>query len=170
MGEKEHLYKPQQYSLLYYTSWIALFSGIYAMYQNCYDIALCNLCVCCTSLLHWRKPFAISWFRSLDLLISKLAILYGVFRAYKSQYFFFAYLYGALSTYCYILSTYCYNLGYTWRAVVLHLFVHLFANVSSVILCSGYLQPIEANFQVFYPYGFLSMTIGLFGFIFLIYY
>jgi hypothetical protein len=155
---KDHLYSKTQYTLLYYTSWLALFNGLHCLYRGYIDIACCTLAVFFTSILYWREPSSTSWRKYLDMTVSKCALLYQIFRAYNAEFATKCYSLVALATVFYICSSYCFRRGAYWKSVGFHFLVHILLNAGNILLCSGYIPSIDENAVLFYPYGFLGLA------------
>ena len=73
---------PEQYSLIWYSSWQPLVTGSYAFYKGHSDFAALSYLVFLTSLNYWRYPVPNSWRRALDVACVQMALWYHLVSAY----------------------------------------------------------------------------------------
>lgn len=132
-GEIECLLHPEQYNLLWKTSFSALASSISAYYNGYYECALLGVSVFATSLNYWRYP-TYSWRRNIDIGAVHFTIFYHLWLAIKSKssYLHFACLFTGLS--CYPISIYYYKQNRYWISTYLHSCVHIIANTAYIIM------------------------------------
>ena len=71
----------EQYSLLYKTSFISLFSALYALYKSHYSVAFVPGCIFLTSINYWKNPTLRK--KYIDITCVKIMITYQIIRAYK---------------------------------------------------------------------------------------
>ena len=124
---------PEQYNIIWGTSWIALFPTIHALKKKKYDLALCSGSVFLTSLNYWRNPVD-SWRLLLDLFVVRTACVYQSYNAIhnrKYSYFFWTTLAG-LSFF--IGKNKYYNENRMWTYTYFHLGLHIFANIGNFAL------------------------------------
>ena len=158
LDKNVHLFTHNQANVIYYTSWLALFNGIYCLYKGYIDLGCVAFAVFSTSILYWRNPSPYSLRKYFDMTVSKLAVMYAVFRAYNSHFVLKHYSLIGFAITLYICSSYWFKRGEAWKSVISHFFVHILLNVANVMLCSTEnLQTVQNNFKLFYPYGFLCL-------------
>ena len=165
-----HPFNKHQSNVLYCSSWLALLSGSYALWKEKIDIALCIYAVFITSILYWKQPSNTSWRQYLDMTVTKIVLLYELFRVYNAQYCLHCYALVAISAICYVSSCYLVKHRACWQSVGFHFFVHLLSNIANVLLCSGEIPSIQDNFKVFYPFGFFGLALFAFVGIMVAYY
>lgn len=131
---------PEQCSFLWRTSFFSLASSLYAVYKGQYSLALAPGGVFLTSINYWRKP-DYSWRRDLDMYYVKLAVSYQMMRAYNAQYnrLYYATLFTGVCFYP--ISIYFYKKKQYWHSTYAHSMIHIVANISNIILYSGYIVP-----------------------------
>lgn len=129
-----------QSRFLWYVSWLSLPSGLYAVYRGYYDLAAVPLGVLLTSLNYWRYP-DYSWRRNLDMSYVFLGMSWQIYRALDAEFSILYYVFLCIGLLCYALS--CRVLAKSvWLSTVFHAFLHIFGNISNVILYSGSVKPI----------------------------
>ncbi len=133
---------PKQYSYIYKTSFLFLISSLYAMYRGYYDLALLAGCVFLTSINYWRKP-DYSWRRYLDIFIVLIVFTYLHIRAYKAEYMYAYYILITIGVFFHFFSIYLFKINQWWYSVYSHCLLHIFANLSSFFLYSGYIAPLS---------------------------
>ena len=140
---KSCILEPEYASCIYRISFISFLSSIYAIYCECYDLALVPGGVFLTSVNYWRNP-VYGWRRNLDMSYVACALIYQNYRAYhlllssssSSQ------IPGLLAYYtlmgigmgCYWLSLHLYKKKDIWSSTYVHCLVHLLANTANVLL------------------------------------
>jgi len=75
---------PEQYNIIWGTSWISLYPSILAFVNNKYDLSLLTSIVFSTSLLYWKNPIN-SWRRHLDIVAVRTTLLYQIYYANKEK-------------------------------------------------------------------------------------
>jgi hypothetical protein len=133
---------PKQYSYIYYSSFLFLLSSLYASYRGYYDLALVAGCVFLTSINYWRKP-DYSWRRYFDIFIATLILTYQNIRAYKAEYMYTYYTLIAIGVFFFFFGIYLFKINELWYSTYSHCLLHIFANLSSFILYSGYIAPLS---------------------------
>ena len=96
---------PEQYNLLFKTSFISLLSCIYSFYNGYYEFSVSSGWIFLTSINYWRKP-NYSWRRDLDMISVKFALVHHVIRGYNSEYYKYYCIFTFISIFCYKLSCY----------------------------------------------------------------
>jgi len=137
----ETILEEEQYILIYRISYISLFSTLYATYNTHYNLALCPGSIFLTSIHYWKKP-DYSYRRYLDMVVVKSAIIYQYYMAYNAQYAILHYSIFTLGILAYPVGIYYYNKKDYWKSTYAHITLHLLANIASIILYSGYIQPV----------------------------
>jgi hypothetical protein len=134
------LYK-DQYQLLWKSSWFTLISFIYAIYKQQYYLSISPGIVFITSINYWRKP-DYSWRRYLDMTCVKCGFLYHLIRAYNAQYNKEYYTIVFFAASCYPIGIYYYDKKLYWHSTYAHCMLHIIANISNIVLYSGYIDPL----------------------------
>jgi len=134
------LYK-DQYQLLWRSSWLTFISFMYAIYNGYYDMSIAPGIIFITSINYWRKP-DYSWRRYVDMTCAKCGILHHIIRAYNAQYNKEYYITIFFATACYPIGVYYYNKKLYWHSTYAHCMLHIITNISTIILCSGYIDPL----------------------------
>jgi len=135
-NESQFVYNANQINYLFKTSFCSLFSGLYAFYNNKYEFSFTPILIWLTSINYWRNPTP-GWRRNVDIIVSTSVIANQYFKAYKYQYAYIYYPLMTLSISCYPISNYYYYNNNIWNSVYFHSFMHIFANLSNIILSSG---------------------------------
>ena len=130
---------PKQYKLIYNVSFLSLGTSIYAVYNGYYLMALCPGGVFLTSINYWRKP-DYSWRRYFDMVYVKLAIMYQIYKAYRSQYMLQYYAIMFFSVSMYPLGVYYYKKKLYWHSTYAHCVLHIIANIGNIVLYSGHIE------------------------------
>ena len=124
------------YRYLYNTSYFSLLSVIYVIFRGYNELVIVPGGVLITSILYWRYP-TYSWRRTLDIYYVRLALLYQITKTYHAENFNL-YLVSILLTVCFHpLSNYFYNKNKLWLSTYCHSMIHLFGNISNIILYMG---------------------------------
>ena len=127
---------PEQYKLIYNLSFLSLGSSIYAVYNGHYDLAICASGVFLTSINYWRKP-TYSWRRYLDMTYVKFALIYQLYKAYRSQYMIHYYVIMIFAVSFYPLGVYYYKKQLYWHSTYAHSALHIISNIANLVLYSG---------------------------------
>jgi hypothetical protein len=132
----ECVLNPDQYKIIYNTSFLSLGSSMYALYNGHYDLSICSGGVFLTSINYWIYP-DYSWRRYLDMTYVKLALFYQLYSAYRSQYMihYYSLMFFAISFYP--LGIYYHKKNLFWHSTCSHCLIHIIANVANIILYSG---------------------------------
>jgi hypothetical protein len=127
---------PEQYNIIFTISFLSLGSSIYAVYNGYYDLSICPGGIFLTSINYWRKP-DYSWRRYLDMNYVMLALLYQLYKAYRSQYMIQYYSLTVVAVSMYPLGVYYYKQKQYWHSTYAHCILHIIANLANMILYSG---------------------------------
>jgi hypothetical protein len=139
---------PDQCLFLCKISILSLMSSLYAVYKEQYELAFIPFGVFLTSLMYWHKPTN-CWRKTLDITYVKIALIYNMIRAYNSEYYIYYYITAFISLCFYPLGIYLYNKKLYWESTYVHSMVHIIANISNIILYSGYVMPFTDYFDYF---------------------
>jgi hypothetical protein len=146
--EKDCIMKRKYYSCIYRVSFLSFLSSIYAIYCDCYDLAIVPGGVFLTSVNYWRRP-TYGWRRNLDMGYVASALIYQNYHAYHAYHAYyymmnldqsFALLYLALMLFsigCYPVSVYLYKKKDIWGSTYVHCLLHVVANIANVVLYNG---------------------------------
>ena len=140
MSENNCILQPEQYNFLWKTSFLSLFSSLYGIYKGHNDISYSTFAVFLSSINYWKKP-NYSWRRYLDITVVNISLIYHLLRAQNSQYSKLYYSTLFTSICFYPLSKYYYNKKLYWYSTYSHSMLHLLANISNIILYSGFISP-----------------------------
>ena len=140
LPDKDGLYNglvlpPNQYWFLWKISWFSLGSASFAIYRGYYDLALVPLGVWLTSINYWRYP-DYSWRRYLDIGYVHCSLIYQLTRAYNAEYWIPYFIILSIGIICFPISIYFHKKN-SWLSTILHGMVHIFGNISNIILYSG---------------------------------
>ena len=133
----ETFFYPEQYAILWRSSWLALGTGSYAIYRHHYDYATICYIVWLTSLNHWQYPRMTSWNRYLDVSCVRLSLAYHLITAFYRENVIPYYILILLGILCYYTGDLYYAQNNYWTATYCHLLVHILGNVGNVILYSS---------------------------------
>ena len=143
--ENDCIMKREYYSCIYRISFLSFLSSIYAIYCDCYDLAVVPGGVFLTSVNYWRRP-TYGWRRNLDMGYVASALIYQNYHAYHSYYYMMnldqsiALLYLALMLFgigCYPTSIYLHKKKDIWGSTYVHCLLHVVANVANMVLYNG---------------------------------
>jgi hypothetical protein len=135
------IYCREQYKIIYNISFIILGTSMYAIYNGYYDLSLCSGGVFLTSINYWRSPVYYSWQRYLDVSCVRLALMYHLYTAYKSEYMIHYYSLTFLAISFYPLGIYYYKKKMFWHSIYAHSALHIIANIANIFLYSGKITP-----------------------------
>jgi hypothetical protein len=120
-------------------SYLGVPVGYYAMYRGYYDLSLVPLGVFVTSLTYWHYPIR-SWRRTFDITYVVSSIFYNIYRVSDAPHAVYYYIVLSIALACYPLSCHLYP-KHIWLSVLIHGMLHVFAQISNVILYSGSIKP-----------------------------
>lgn len=118
-------------------AWLSFISGIYAIYREYFDLSVVPLGVWATSLNYWRMPEYKSWRRIIDMFYVHLSLTYQVFRARNAEYRLMYYSILFIGVILFPISWKFHSKKMTHVGALFHGLVHVFGNISNVILYSG---------------------------------
>ena len=127
---------PEQYQLLWKTSWLSLGSSPYLYYRGHPSQAFLAICVFLTSVNYWYKP-DYSWRRYLDIAVVCLSLSYQAFVARNAEHRVVYYTINSVAITSFLASRHFYQQKRWWASTLLHANLHLLANVSQCILVTG---------------------------------
>ncbi len=124
---------PEYYKILWRTSWFALISFFVALYKQFFDFAFLSFIVFLTSINYWKYPIN-NWRRKVDMICVQCALTYKIIKAYyvKDNYYYYIALSLAISFY--IFALYFGKKNKLWLSTVSHSLLHVFGNVSNIVL------------------------------------
>jgi hypothetical protein len=131
--------KPEQYWILWRTSFLCLITCFYAIYKGFTDLAILPAAIFLTSINYWRHP-DYSWRRYLDITVVFSSIFYLTYWATKhavtTRYYYYACLFIGL---CFFMTGIFYKkTNDLWWSTYSHALFHVFGNLSGMILFSGF--------------------------------
>ena len=149
--EKEITMYPDKkyYYVCLKSSCLFLVSFIYSIYKRQYELSLVPGGIFLTSINYWRKPVFYSLRRYIDIAYVSCSIVYTIFRAYNAEYANLFYLISAITVLFYPLSWYYDSKKQYWTGAYMHSMFHILANVAFIVLCSGYIPPIQSNDTIY---------------------
>lgn len=127
---------PTHYHFLWRISWLSLISCAFAVYRGHYDLAFVPGGVWVTSINYWRKP-DYSWRRHVDVIYVHLGMIYQILRALEAGNRNYYYTVLFLAMIFFSLGVHYYKQKHLWSSTISHGMVHVFGNVSNVILYYG---------------------------------
>jgi len=127
---------PEQYNLLWKTSWIPLIPTIFLLYRQHYVRAAGGFAVFLTSINYWRRP-DYSWRRYMDITAVYSVVFYELAYSANSRYSTPYYIIGIAGFLSFLISTYQYKQNRWWLSTLLHANTHLLASVAQFMLILG---------------------------------
>lgn len=124
---------------LWFLSWLSLVSGLFAIVMHHYDLCAVPLGVWFTSILYWAKP-DYSWRRYFDITYVHLSLTYQLIRARDAEYRVAYYITVGIGMIAFPIAMYFKNKS-TWMSTFFHGLVHVFGNISNIILYAGNVPP-----------------------------
>jgi hypothetical protein len=146
MRENNCILSPKQYSCIYKVSFLSLVSTGYACYRGHYGLAFVPGGTFITSIIYWRKP-DYSWRRYLDMTYVTSGLCYQLIRAYYSEYPRLYYTTAGIAVLFYGLGIHFYKKKQYWCSTYAHCMLHVFGNISNLILYSGEILPMTELIQ-----------------------
>lgn len=129
----ECILMPEQYWLLWHTSWFALVSAIFAALVGKYDLVIVPLGVFLTSINYWWLP-DYSWRRYLDMGVVIMTFVYQAWRAYGMTNAVVYYGLAGIAVGCFPIAVVFYQQNMWWASTVAHAGIHVFGNMANMIL------------------------------------
>jgi hypothetical protein len=155
--ENNYVLSPENAIYIWRTSFLFFISSISALYNGYLDFAIVLFCIFLTSINYWRKP-TYSWRRNLDIICASTGIIYKMIRAYQAEYSVISYILIIMSICFYYLGVYCDRKKLYLYSTYFHCSLHIFSNLSCIILYSGYVVPIESNAILSSFYSYFTIT------------
>ena len=131
----------RQGNFIWKISWVSLGTTMYAIKQGYYDLALCPGSVFLTSLNYWRNPIP-GIRKNIDISCVALACSYQLYRARNAEYAIPFYTTSLIGIGSFCVGIYNHIKKEYWKSIHWHCALHMFGNISSVILYSGYIPPV----------------------------
>jgi len=132
---------PEQYNIIWTSSWIPLFPTIEAIKRKQYDLAFGTGVVFITSINYWRNPID-SWRKDLDIFCVRSLALYQLYKSSitgKYNYLFYT-VPGIIS---YYIGLNYYKNKQTWTYIYFHLGLHILANMGNFCILDNNLKTIK---------------------------
>lgn len=130
-----------QYRYLWGISWLSLLSAIYAFSRGYNDLAFVPLSVWLTSIIYWWKPdYSIR--RYFDIYIVNTSLFYQLMRSVDCENRVAYWITLFIGSSFFPLGCYLHPIN-TWASTLCHSMVHIFGNISNVILYSGKVPPLQ---------------------------
>jgi hypothetical protein len=130
---------PEQYNLLWKTSWLTLSSAVYLFHRAHYDLCLIATCVFLTSINYWRRP-DYSWRRYADLGAVFVGTTYESIRARNAEHRVAFFTLNTIAVASFLVAIHLYNQKRWWASTLWHANIHLTANAALLIVASGRLE------------------------------
>ena len=124
---------PEQYWLLWHTSWFSLISGLFAFFLKKYDFAFFDIVVFLTSINYWCYP-DYSYRRYLDIGFVYAALAYHLYTAYGRPRAYVYYMITGIGLTCFPIAVFFYHHNMLWASTFSHSAIHMFANMANIIL------------------------------------
>ena len=128
-------YIPEQYNILWTSSWFSLYPTIESLKKKKYDLVFCAGSVFLSSINYWRFPKK-SWRKTLDIITVNTVLFYQLYTTRQlTQYRrrkFLGLTMLAISSF--LLSKYSYNKGLYWQATYFHIGIHFIGNLGNFTL------------------------------------
>ena len=132
---------PDQYAVLWWSSWQPLFAGSYAAYRGHYGFAALCYLVTLTSLNYWRYPTLVTWRRTMDIACVQIALWYHIISAYSMANAVPYYITTGMGMVFFVAGVKAHTWGYPWPSTLCHVMVHVLGNGGNLFLyasdCSG---------------------------------
>ncbi len=138
-GNTITLYQPRHSRIIWSASWLFLLTALYAATQGHYDLAICPAGIFATSLNYWRHPVR-GIRRNIDISVVWLATGYQLTRALTAQHGIVFYIGYVIAFSFYPISNHYLSKNRHLESAILHAALHLFSNISSIILFSGTIE------------------------------
>tara|TARA_Y100000816_G_scaffold120096_1_gene84375 strand:- start:3485 stop:3937 length:453 start_codon:yes stop_codon:yes gene_type:complete len=126
--------KPEQYNILWRSSWLSFFSTLYAIKNKKYFLAIGPASIFLTSLNYWKKPKEDDWELYLDTITVRSVFLYqlylSLYTKQRNQYL----IASAMVSSIYFMESYFYKESRFWIYTYCHMGIHIVGNIGSCIL------------------------------------
>lgn len=130
------LYQPRHSRIIWSASWLFLLTAIYAVSQRHYDLAIGPAGIFLTSVNYWRHPVH-GLRRNIDIGFVWIATTYQLTRALTAEHGAWFYIGYVVAFSCYPVSNHLLQCGRHFESALLHAGLHLFSNISNIVLFSG---------------------------------
>ena len=137
MFKNDMMYFPEQYSIIYKVSYLMLFTVLYGIYKQKYDLTIIPAAIFLTSINHWKKPKNNSFRRKMDLIVTRVSLILVLIIGYKSEFYAYYYFLLILAASLYPLGSFLYSQKLYWCSVYTHALFHILSNIACIILFSG---------------------------------
>ena len=114
-------------------SLLSFFTGMFALYQQKYSLALVPFSVGLTSQLYWRNPIHNSYMRYIDIGTVAIGLTYQLYYSYYNDKLTPYLITILLAISFYPLSNYFIR-RHSWVSVFLYSLLHIVANIGNIIL------------------------------------
>ena len=121
---------------LWCSSWMSLWSSMYAIQRGYYHLSIVPGGVFLTSLNYWRDP-SNDKNRKIDVSYVYISLFYQLIMARNLTTSRSYYAITSAACMCYPVSILCYKYKYYWTSTITHSLIHLFGNVANIVLYSG---------------------------------
>ena len=124
--------KPEQYNILWSSSWLSLYSSIEALLENQYDLALCSGSVFLSSINYWKYPIN-NWRKTLDMIVVKICLFYQLYKSFMvKDTMYVGFVTTSISSY--YIGSYFFDKEDYWTYTYFHFGLHLIANMGNISL------------------------------------
>lgn len=124
------------YAILYFSSYLSLFSVAYAAYRHYYVLSLIPGSVFLSSILYWQRP-DYSWRRTVDMAVVGTALVMNCYVAWWAQRGWLYYGITFIAVRLYILARESYILGNLLESTICYVGLHIMANLANIVMYSG---------------------------------
>ena len=136
--KEENLIYPLHCSkYLWYICWLSILSGMYAIYKKHYWLSLIPFGVFLLGTNYWRNPESNCWRRYVDMSFVFASIIFNIYVSIYAENGKYHNFFNSLAIMCYPISGLFYNYGYIKISTLLHVCLHIFANIALYCLYSG---------------------------------
>jgi hypothetical protein len=125
----------QHADFIYYISHTSIISSIYAIINGHYDLAFVPGFIYLTSINYWKNP-VFGFRRNLDITCVFTTLSYQLYRSINSENFMLYLFVKLIAMISFPISWYFVDKDFE-LSMLFHGFVHLFGNISNIILYSG---------------------------------
>ena len=131
----------KQSTYMWYISWLSALSACYIYYRNYNLYALLPAAIFLTSINYWKHP-TYGFRRNLDISCSFSVISLLYILAFNGSERIRFYILMTLAVSCYPVSIYIYNNNMHYVSTLVHSYIHIFGNMATFVLFSGYMPSI----------------------------
>jgi hypothetical protein len=130
------IYPHSHFKILVVTSKLSFFSATYGLYKNVPHLAIVPYSVGITSHLYWKKPIYNCYIRYIDICTVVCGYSYHIYYSFYSDATLL-YLFTFIIAASFYPISNMYIRKNSWISVYLYSFLHIFGNISNVILYSS---------------------------------